>query len=89
MEAGLAAWCSVHHIFPELSRREGACDVGLVGGRPLFLASPGRIFLQKELHELPGYVQGEHALCHLLQDPQVVAVGGGEPVHAADGATKY
>lgn len=64
-------------------------DPGLMGGRPLHGASPGRVFFQQELHELPGHVQREHALRHLLQDPQVVAVRGGEPVHAADGTTEH
>lgn len=34
-------------------------------------------------------MQGKGALCHLLQDPQVVAIGGGEPVHTADGAAEH
>lgn len=63
--------------------------MGVMGGWPLHMASPGRIFFQQELHELPGHVQGEHTFCHLLQDPQVIAISGGEPVHAADGAAKH
>lgn len=42
--------------------------------------SPDSIFLQQQLDELPGDVQGQPALGHLLQDPQVVPVRGGEAV---------
>lgn len=34
-------------------------------------------------------MQGEDTLCHLLQDPEVVAISGWEAVHAADGTTKH
>lgn len=34
-------------------------------------------------------MQGENALCHLLQDPQVVTVSGGEPVCSRHDATKH
>lgn len=59
------------------------------GGRQEPWASPGCVLLQQELHKLPRHVQGQHALCHLLQDPQVVALSGREAVHAADGTTKH
>lgn len=61
----------------------------MMGGWPLHMASPGRILFQQELHKLPGHMQGEDALCHLLQDPQVVAIRGGESVHAADGSAEH
>lgn len=79
--------CSVHHTHLRAFRK--ARGAGMMGGQPLHWASPGRIFFQQQLHKLPGHVQGEHALRHLLQDPQVVAVGGGEAVHAADGTTEH
>lgn len=52
-------------------------------------ASPGCVFLQQQLHKLPGHVQGQHTLRHLLQDPQVVAIRGWEAVHATDGTAKH
>ncbi len=42
---------------------------------------PGSIFLQQYFDELSRYVQGEHALCHLLQDTQVVSISRGKSVH--------
>lgn len=54
-----------------------------------FLMLPDGVFLQQQFDKLSGDMQGEHALCHLLQDPQVVAVSGGEPVCARHDATKH
>jgi hypothetical protein len=34
-------------------------------------------------------MQGEHTLCHLLQDAQVIAISGWEPVHAANGTSEH
>lgn len=54
-----------------------------------FQTLPDSIFLQQQFDKLAGDMQGEHALCHLLQDPQVVAVSGGEPVCSRHDATKH
>lgn len=53
-----------------------------------FQTLPDGVFLQQQLDKLAGDMQGEHALCHLLQDPQVVAVSGGEAVRSRHDATK-
>lgn len=54
-----------------------------------FPTLPDGVFLQQQFDKLAGDMQGEHALCHLLQDPQVVAVSGGEPVCSRHDATKH
>lgn len=53
-----------------------------------FQTLPDGVFLQQQFDKLAGDIQGEHALCHLLQDPQVVAVSGGEPVCPRHDAAK-
>lgn len=54
-----------------------------------FQTLPDGVFLQQQFDKLAGDVQGENALRHLLQDPQVVAVSGGEPVCSRHDATKH
>lgn len=50
---------------------------------------PGRVLLQQQLDKLPGDVQRQDALSHLLQHPQVLPVSGGETVHPGHGASKH
>lgn len=54
-----------------------------------FPTLPDGIFLQQQFDKLPGNMQREHALRHLLQDPQVVAVSGGEPICSRHDAPKH
>lgn len=50
---------------------------------------PDGVFLQQQFDKLAGDVQGENALRHLLQDPQVVSISGGEPVGSRHDTTKH
>lgn len=54
-----------------------------------FPTLPDGIFLQQQFDKLSGNMQREHALRHLLQDPQVVAVSGGEPICSRHDASKH
>ena len=53
-----------------------------------FQTLPDGVFLQQQFDKLSRNMKGERALRHLLQDPKVVSVRGGEPVrprhHAAE-----
>lgn len=55
----------------------------------VFQTLPNGIFLQQQFDKLSRNMKGECTLRHLLQDPEVVAVRGGEPVRSRHYAPKH
>lgn len=50
---------------------------------------PGSVLVQQQFDKLSGNVERQHALRHLLQNPQLLPAGAGEAVHPGHGSSEH